>query len=93
MSKIRADFFGSVIVHASGVSHMLVAGDEVPDGANIDARLLEENATATPYSKQTQDSNEQHGDDAHDAEDDADANEVEPKTTTKRGGSRARKSN
>lgn len=86
MSKIRADFFGSVIVHASGVSHMLVAGDEVPDGANIDARLLEENATATPYSKQTQDSNEQHGDDA-------DANEVKPKTTTKRGGSRARKSN
>lgn len=84
MSKIRADFFGSVIVHVAGTSHMLFAGDEVPNGANIDARLLEETA-ADP---QGADTNSGEADN-----DTADNEAAETKPAPKRGGSRARKSN
>lgn len=80
MSKIRADFFGSVIVHASGSSHILFAGDEVPIGANIDARLLEETAAVDPQETDT------NGDDTNGDE------VAEAKPAPKRGGSRARKS-
>lgn len=56
MSTIREDFEGSVTVHHGGRAHSLVAGDEVPEGARVDASLLEggaddpANASADPLS-------------------------------------------
>lgn len=51
MARIRADFVGSLIVHAVDrpESFLLVAGDEVPEGVRVADDLVE--AVTAPASK------------------------------------------
>ncbi|KGM18148.1 hypothetical protein [Corynebacterium auriscanis] len=45
--RIRDDFHGSVYAHTAGGVVVLTAGGEVPDGAQVDAGLLDPDSPPT----------------------------------------------
>ncbi|AKK05236.1 hypothetical protein CMUST_15750 (plasmid) [Corynebacterium mustelae] len=88
MARIRHDFVGSVLVHASSGSLFLVAGDELPDGVACDASLLEADSDTsdevTPEAEPEAEPAAVEPEAEPEAEAEAEAEAAAPKVTPKR---------